>query len=511
MALLEMRNINKSFFGVPVLQNIDLTVEAGEIHALLGENGAGKSTLMNILGGVYTKDDGSIVFDGQVIDHMTIRKAEELGIAFVHQELNIINELRVYENLFLKRELTGFGGRLLKKEMIEETRQFFAGLGVEIEPTLYAAELDISKKQLLEIAIALHKNAKLIILDEPTSALNNEEIDSFFNLVRTAAHEGAAFIFISHKMPEIFALADRYTVLRDGELIISGAISDVTPQDLTKAMIGKSTQNTTFKGMEKDVEAEVVLEIKNLSGEGFKDINLSLRKGEVISITGLRGAGCSELLSAIFGLKEPTAGEIWVKGERLPTGDIKEAMRRGIGMVPADRKENAVIDNMCVLENSYVSEHCLTPRRQNIRTKRELARYRPLENKLNIKTNSEKAPIVSFSGGNQQKVILARWLNTEADILLLDNPTQGIDVGAKEEIYALVNDLAAEGKSILIHTLEIPEIKKMADSCVVFYHGGIAESLCHEDICEERVVELATQADFDNNKTETNEAGKENE
>lgn len=508
MTLLEMRNIDKSFYGVPVLKGVDLRVDSGEIHALLGENGAGKSTLMNILGGVYSKDNGDIIFEGHRIDEMTIQRASQLGIAFVHQELNIINELRVFENLFLKRELTGFGGRLLKSEMIDETRQFLASLGVDIEPTLYAEELDISKKQLLEIASALHKDAKLIILDEPTSALNNDEIDSFFDLVRAAAKEGAAFIFISHKMPEIFALADRYSVLRDGELIVSGEIDEANPQELAKAMIGKTATSTAFKKAVPDTEP--VLEIKNLSGEGFNDINLTLRKGEVISITGLRGAGCSELLSTIFGLKEPKSGEIWVKGEILPPGDIKEAMRRGIGMVPSDRKENAVIANMCVLENAYMSEHCLSFRNQPIRKKRELARYRPLETQLNIKADNEKAPITSFSGGNQQKVILARWLNTDADILLLDNPTQGIDVGAKEEIYTLINDLAEEGKSIIIHTLEIPEIKKMSDNCLVFYQGGIADTLCNDDICEARVVELATQADFDN-QTYINEAGTKND
>jgi|LFRM01.2.fsa_nt_gb ribose transport system ATP-binding protein len=494
MPLLEMTGINKSFYGVQVLFDVDLKLEAGEIHALLGENGAGKSTLMNILAGVYTKDSGQVIFDGQVLENLTIRQAKELGLAFVHQELNIINELRVYENLFLGKEEVGFGGALKKKEMIAKASDLFSSLGVDIDPTVYAGSLDMSQKQLLEIASALYADAKLIILDEPTTALNTDEINSFFELIRNAAQQGTAFVFISHKMPEIFALADHYSVLRDGHLIVSGKIEDTSPLELTNAMVGEMREVDNDETTKKI--GDVVLEVENLSGVGFNNVSFDVRQGEILCLTGLRGAGCSEVLCTIFGLLPVKDGSIKVKGELLNIDSIKEAMQKGIAMVPSNRKENAVISCMSSIENTCISEHSLSFRKQHINKKEEIKRYRPLEKKLNIKSECAHDPITSFSGGNQQKIILARWLNTDADILLLDNPTQGIDVGAKSEIYRLIKELAHEGKTIIINTLEIPEIQRIADRLAVFYQGQIVGMLTNEEINESRVMRLATQADY---------------
>lgn len=492
MELLKMEDICKSFYGVPVLDNVSLHIETGEIHALLGENGAGKSTLMNILAGVYTKDKGTVVFDGKKLSDGSIRNAEEAGIAFVHQELNVFNDLKVYENLFLNKELTSRTGRLKKKEMIEQTEALLKKLDVTINPIEIAARLDTGKKQLLEIAKALHSDAKLIILDEPTTALNNEEILKFFEIIRKLKQSGKSFVFISHKMPEIFMIADKYTVLRNSRFIHSGNIKDTTPEVITKYMVGESYINTEM--YEKRKLGEEVLALKNLSGKGFCGINFSMRQGEIVGFTGLQGAGCSEVLQAVFGVEKIDEGVISLHGKDITSNNIDKAMRNKVAMVASNRKENSIVPDMTLLENEYISEHTLHTKKQHIYKKRELKKYEEYKKLLNIKAESPDNFITSLSGGNQQKVILARWLNTKADILLFDNPTQGIDVGAKEEIYKLILDLSKEGKTIIINTLEIPEIQKIADRCIVFYHGSISVELERSEISEEKVMLYATNA-----------------
>lgn len=500
MDLLKMAGISKAFFGVKVVDDVNFEVKQGEVHALLGENGAGKSTLMNILGGIYTRDGGSIVFDGQELLCSNVKEAERAGIAFVHQELNTFNDLKVYENLFLGKELTNPIGTLKKKEMIAETRKLFQNLGVDIDPLEPAENLDTSKKQLLEIARTLYADAKLFILDEPTTALNNEEIQNFFDIINRLKDMGKAFIFISHKMPEIFEIADRYTVLRNGKFIETGWIKDTTPEQVTRAMVGDTYSGQSM--YESRDPGEVVLEMRGYSGQGFKDINLKVRQGEIIGITGLRGAGCSEVMQTIFGVLKPQSGQLLIHGEEIKSHTIQSAMKQKIAMVAANRKENSIIPDMTLLENMYISEHAIHYRKQHIFKKKEIRKYEELKQLLNIKANSCNDSITSLSGGNQQKVILGRWLNTQADILLFDNPTQGIDVGAKSEIYKLIVQLSREGKTIIVNTLEIPEIQKIADRCVIFYHGGIAASLERNEIDEERVMLYATNADYLNSRDE---------
>jgi len=498
MKLLEMQNIDKSFFGNQVLKSVSLVVEKGEVHALLGENGAGKSTLMNILAGVYTKDAGTVVFDEEELAGGSVIESEEKGIAFVHQELNILNDLKVYENLFLNKEITNKFGKLKKKDMILETKQLFDRLGIDIDPETSAGDLDTSKKQLLEIGKALHSNAKLIILDEPTTALSNNEIDRFFDMIDRLKKDGTSFIFISHKMPEIFRIADSYTVFRNGEKISTGKIADVTAEKVTSDMVGSSVKFTDTYHT-RDL-GEVVLELDGLTGEGYHDINLSLRKGEIIGFTGLQGSGCSEVLQSIFGVMNPTAGTLKFHGKEVKRNSIHEAMKDKVAMVAANRKENSLIPSLSILQNTYISEHTLSMNKPVINKKKETANYEDYKAKLNIKATSPSNLLASLSGGNQQKVIIARWLNTGADILLLDNPTQGIDVGAKDEIYKLIMELSQEGKSIIVNTLEIPEIQKIADRCFVFYHGGIAAELERMDIQEDIVMLHATNALFDQEK-----------
>ncbi|MGM9537941.1 MAG: sugar ABC transporter ATP-binding protein [Candidatus Onthomonas sp.] len=490
MELLNMNGICKSFGGVPVLKNVRLSVEKREVHALLGENGAGKSTLMNVLTGVYPREAGTIVFDGQSYDTMTIRASERIGIAFVHQELNLFNDLKVYENIFLTREYTTRLGSLDKKRMRREAAALFQELGVDIDPEELVSHLKTSQKQLLEIAKALFFQAKLLILDEPTTSLNNAEIAHLFEILNRLKENGTSFIFISHKMPEIFALADRYTVFRNGEYIAEGRIADTTPEQITELMVGHSAGRGGLYQVRE--LGETVLRVQGLTGEGFHDVNLELKKGQIIGLTGLQGSGSSELMQGIFGTVPVWGGTVEAFGKSVPANSIHKAMKSRIAMLANNRKENSVVPDLSLLENMYLAEHTLSAGKFHIRKAAEQKKFDRFRQLLNIKAQSSADGILSLSGGNQQKVFLARWLNTEAEILLLDNPTQGIDVGAKEEIYALILELAKAGKAVLINTLEIPEIQKVADFCTVFYDGTIVKTLGHDEIDEQTVMLYST-------------------
>lgn len=492
MNLLEMKQINKAFNGIPVLKNVELTVGKGEVHALLGENGAGKSTLMNVLTGVHMRDSGDVIFEGQKLEHITIKKTEELGIAFVHQELNLFNDMTVYENIFLGKEYTNRFGRCEKKKMIQKTEALFQELDVKIDPCEKVENLKTSEKQLLEISKALFFQAKLLILDEPTTSLNNEEIAHLFSIIRNLKKNGTSFIFISHKMPEIFEISDRYTVFRNGEFIATGEICGTTPEKVTKLMVGESYSAADV--YEDRPTGDIILKMVDFTGPGFEKINLEVKKGQIIGITGLQGAGSSELLQCMFGVTCASGGVLEVKGKPVSHHSIHSAMKAGIAMLAANRKENSVIKDMNILENMYLAEHTLSAKRFHIAVHAEQAKYDQYKKMLNIKAQSSRDSILSLSGGNQQKVFIARWLNTNADILLLDNPTQGIDVGAKAEIYKLILELAKQGKTILVNTLEIPEIQKIADYCAIFYEGKIVKILKHEEINEQTVMMYSTNA-----------------
>jgi ribose transport system ATP-binding protein len=498
MTILSMKNISKTFFGVTVLEKVNFEVEEGEVHALLGENGAGKSTLMNILGGVYTKDSGTVEVNGVTMENPSVSESEKAGVAFVHQELNLFNDLLVFENLFLGKEILYRTGTLNKKAMIARASLLFDDLGVSINPRALVADLETSQKQLLEIAKALDANAKLIILDEPTTALNTSEIEHLFSIVRRLKEKRISFIFISHKMPEIFTIADRYTVLRNGRFIRSGKIADTNPKEVTTSMVGREVSDRELYGERR--LGEVILELENCSGAGFRDISFKVRKGEIIGLTGLAGSGASNLMQAMFGIIPFYSGKFIISGKGTPNINIRAynihtAMKTAhIGMVPSNRKENSILPFMQLLENEYVSEHTLSAFKFHIFKQKEVGKYDAYKQLLNIKANTYKDPITSLSGGNQQKVILARLLNTNADIFLLDNPTQGIDVGAKSEVYKLILQLSEQGKTILVNTLEIPEIEKVADQCVVFYHGRIHAILDRNSIDETTVMLHATGA-----------------
>lgn len=492
MELLNMSGIYKAFSGVSVLSGVELHVNVGEIHALLGENGAGKSTLMNILSGSYAADAGTVTFDGADITGSSIKQIEDAGIAFVHQELNLFNDLLAYENIFLGAEETTPWGSLKKRDMANKAAELFERLGVDIDPYALVDDLKPSEKQLLEISRALFRNAKLLILDEPTASLNTDEVEHMFQIVRGLRDKGTSFIFISHKMPEIFDLCDTYTVLRNGKFIANGNIADTTPREVTNLLVGAALSDRD--AYEPRELGEEMLRVEHFSGEGFADVTFTARRGQIIGLTGLKGCGSSELMQGLFGIHHPSGGNVEVCGKKLHGGSIHEAMGAGIAMLPADRKENSVIPDMSLLENMYLSEHVLSARSFAINTKRENERFEKYGKLLNIKANSSADNINSLSGGNQQKVFLARWLNTDAQVLLLDNPTQGIDVGAKSEIYHLILDLARKGKTVIINTLEIPELREVADVCYVLYEGRVVKELAHDEINEQTVMLYSTNS-----------------
>lgn len=492
MELLNMSGIYKAFSGVSVLSGVELHVNVGEIHALLGENGAGKSTLMNILSGSYTADAGTVTFDGADITGSSIKQIEDAGIAFVHQELNLFNDLLAYENIFLGAEETTPWGSLKKRDMANKAAELFERLGVDIDPYALVDDLKPSEKQLLEISRALFRNAKLLILDEPTASLNTDEVEHMFQIVRGLRDKGTSFIFISHKMPEIFDLCDTYTVLRNGKFIANGNIADTTPREVTNLLVGAALSDRD--AYEPRELGEEMLRVEHFSGEGFADVTFTALRGQIIGLTGLKGCGSSELMQGLFGIHHPSGGNVEMCGKKLHGGSIHEAMGAGIAMLPADRKENSVIPDMSLLENMYLSEHVLSARSFAINTKRENERFEKYGKLLNIKANSSADNINSLSGGNQQKVFLARWLNTDAQVLLLDNPTQGIDVGAKSEIYHLILDLARKGKTVIINTLEIPELREVADVCYVLYEGRVVKELAHDEINEQTVMLYSTNS-----------------
>ena len=492
MTILEMNHVSKAFGGAKALSDIHLSVEEGEIHALMGENGAGKSTLMNILTGVLPADEGTITFLGKEYPSPTITQMEEAGIAFVHQELNVINDLSVSDNIFLCREIRNRLGLINQKEQLRRTRQLFEDLGVDMNPNAMVSELKTSEKQLLEICRALYADAKLLILDEPTTSLSNSEIDHLFGILRKLRDQGKSFIFISHKMPEIFAISDRYTVLRNGEFVASGDIRDITPHAVTSYMVG--AQYVDAEVYQSRKLGDVIMTLDHYSGEGFSDVSLEVRRGEIVAFTGLAGCGASELMQTMFGVLPATGGHFSVNGKELQ-GSIVRFMKNSVAMLPSNRKENSVVPDMSILENFYLAEHELSKgKKPFISMKEELGRYGEQKESLHIKAGDPSDSISSLSGGNQQKVFLGRWLNIGADLLLFDNPTQGVDVGAKEEIYKLILEFASEGKTVIINTLEIPEIQKVADRCVVFYEGRIVKIFQHSEVNEHDVMLYSTNA-----------------
>lgn len=490
---LEMQNITKEFGPVTALSDVSFSIGPGEIHGLLGENGAGKTTLMNILSGSFPPTSGKIIIDGKEITGMTPQKSVEMKIRFIHQELNLCNDLKVYENMYLREEIASKAGFIDNKAEIKRAQEVLDSMNVHIDAAAVVSELETAKKQLVEIAKALLFQSELIIMDEPTTALNNQEIENLFTIMRRLQAQGVSFIYISHKMPEIFGICDKYTVLRDGKFIETGLIKDINENKATELLIGKTFVNANLKEQQEPcMTNEVLLSVKNISGETFKDISFDLHRGEVLAITGLQGAGSGELATALFGATPVKVGSVETRTGKLNTRSILDVMRHGVAMIPCNRKERGILPDLSIRDNNSMSYFTLLHKKTLINNKEESDRFEKNRQKMEIKVGSEKDAITSLSGGNQQKVIVGRWLETNADILVMDNPTQGIDVGAKYAIYKLILELAAQGKAIVVFSTEFPEIYQISDKCLVMYKGRLSGVIERQEMTEAKIMALST-------------------
>lgn len=489
--IVKFNNISKHFGAIQALDKVSCEILDCEIHGLLGENGAGKSTLMNILGGVLRPDSGSIEIDGTEYPYLSPKKSSELGIRFIHQELNLVNDLKVFENLFLNTEITGYG--LLKKQkMIDLSYDVFKRMNVSIDPKTFVRDLDTLQKQLVEIAKSILFDCKLIIMDEPTTALTNKEISNLFSIMRDLKREGISCIYISHKMPELFEICDRYTILRDGKFIQDGYFKDINEELATNLLVGRSIVEDK-NIVRPQITNEIIYEAHNISCDGyFTDVSFSVKRGEIVAITGLFGDGRAELSEALFGARKLSSGKISLNGKNLNMSSIQNVMKSGIGMIPRNRKERSIIKDMSILNNLSVAHFTSKHKKFLINQKEEMERFSKNQKVTNIKVGHPNDLITSLSGGNQQKVIFGRWFELDSDVYILDNPTQGIDVGAKFEIYQLINKLAEQGKSIVVFSSEFPEIYKIAHRCIVMYKGEINTILPFDDFSEVKIMYYST-------------------
>lgn len=506
--ILDMRHITKDFSGVKALDDIAIKVRKGHVHALCGENGAGKSTLMKVLSGIYPYGtyNGEIYFDGTILKNRGIKDSEEKGISIIHQELNLVDELSIMENIFLGNFITK-NGIVDYYKMYQKTADILKELKMDVAPDTLVKELGIGHKQLVEIAKALSKKSKLIIFDEPTASLTEKETDILLNIIKELKEKGVTSIYISHKLEEVMKISDEITVIRDGKFIECRKTSECTKNDIVKAMVGREL--SSFYPEKNNKIGDVIFEIKNYnvfdnSGkQKVKDINLTLKKGEILGISGLIGSGRTELISSIFGTYEGyRKGECYFKGEKINIKSTKEALKMGISMVPEDRKKDGIIADMSVEKNMTLSNLDNYTKKLNYvdvyNEDKDVKKYIEI---LKIKTSGTDLEIKNLSGGNQQKVVLAKNLMVNPKIIILDEPTRGVDVGAKYEIYKNIVELAEQGISIIIVSSELPEILGISDRIVVMHEGEVKGEFINKNITQEMIMETAIGGDkneFDN-------------
>lgn len=471
--ILSMKGITKTFGGnVTALDHVDFDVRRGEVHALLGENGAGKSTLMKILNGVYTQDEGTVEIDGKKVVFRNTREAANGGVGIVFQELNLVPTLTAVENAFLGRLKTNKLGQVQWKELKKTFMDFMKSIEFDINPDVMVSELSIAEKQMVEIAKALLLESKILVMDEPTATLTTEEIRKLFDIINSLKEKGVTIVYISHRLEEIFEICDRVTVLRDGQYICTMDVKDVTKPVLIEKMVGRSME---VEFPPRDFCAgETVLEVKDLFTRNFlQDITFDLRKGEILGIAGLVGSGRTEIARAIFGADKIEKGTFMLNGKKVRIASTMEAKKQSIGLVPEDRKDEGLSTDFSVARNITITNLKKVSKGLFLNRKKELEESRRLSEELTVKTPSVNQLVGNLSGGNQQKVVLAKWLFNDADILILDEPTRGIDVGAKYEIYVLMNELIKQGKSIIMISSELPEIFALSDRILVMYEGRL--------------------------------------
>ena len=491
--ILEMKGIVKSFGPVKALKGVDLDLRAGEVHALMGENGAGKSTLMKVLTGIHDANEGTIHYNGKQVAYSKPKDAMEDGIVIVHQELNMMNHLTVAQNIFIGREEFRHNWLIDDGASIKKAKKLFDLLKLDINPTEKVGNLTVGKQQMVEIAKALSMDAKVIVFDEPTAALTESEINELFVIIDDLRAKGVGIIYISHRMDEIARITDRVTVMRDGEYVGTVNTKETTKDEIIAMMVGRTIYEDPKAASAVADDAPVVLEVKNLkAGSSVKDVSFQLRKGEILGFSGLMGAGRTEVARLLFGADKKESGTIFVNGKEVTINSPQDAIREGIGYLSEDRKRYGCIVDMTIANNTVMTnldkyiKGGLIDDAEIVKVSDEFVKQ------LRTKTPSSKQLVRNLSGGNQQKVVIAKWLEQNSDILIFDEPTRGIDVGAKSEIYTLMNDLVAQGKSIIMISSELTEILRMSDRIVVMCEGRKTGELDISQATQERILALAT-------------------
>ncbi len=493
--LVLMEGIEKSFPGVHALSQCQFELRAGEVHALVGENGAGKSTLMKVLTGIYKKDAGRIFYKGQEVDIPNPRAAQLLGLSIIHQELNLMPHLTVAQNIFIGREpRRGMPFILDETAINEQTERLFEMMRLKLDPRAKVADLTVAKQQMVEIAKALSFNAEVLIMDEPTAALTDTEIDELFRMIRDLREKGVGVVHISHRLEELKKISDRVTVMRDGRYVNTVQTGEVSVGQIISMMVGRTIYETAPE-IPENGHQEVVLEVKHLNrGNLIRDVNFKLKRGEVLGFSGLVGAGRTEVARAIFGADPYDSGEIYIKGKRVQIHSPQDAVQQGIGYLSEDRKRFGLTVGMDVETNIVLSAfNKFLGLLGWVNSPKIRATAEHYINALSIKTPSLQQKVKNLSGGNQQKVIVGKWLTADTEILIFDEPTRGIDVGAKSEIYKLLNDLAQQGKAIIMISSELPEILRMSHRIVVMCEGRVTGELSASEATQERIMEYATQ------------------
>lgn len=491
--ILEMKKIQKYFAGVHALNNVQFELKSGEVHALMGENGAGKSTLMKVLCGIYPRDGGTVELFGAPVNFSNIAESQHAGISIIHQELNMMNHLTVAQNIFIGREPLKNNLVIDDKQMVEDAKKLFEKIGVYIDPAVTLGTLTVGKQQMVEIAKAISHDSKLLILDEPTATLTQTEVDDLFKIMNDLRDKGIGMIYISHRMDEITRISDRVSVMRDGEYIGTLITKDTTKDEIVKMMVGRVIYGDSKEKSNVPDDAPVVLEVKHLNqGKSIKDVSFALRKGEILGFAGLMGAGRTEVARAIYGADTYNSGEIFVNGKQVNIKTPSEAVKNGICYLSEDRKRYGCLLIKSVAENTVLSSldnyihHGFIDDVQIEKDAKEV------NDRLKTKTPSMKQQIKNLSGGNQQKVIVAKWLVKDSEIFIFDEPTRGIDIGAKSEMYTLIEDLAQKGKSIIMISSELSEIQRLSDRVMVMCEGRVTATLDIEGASQEEIMKYAT-------------------
>ncbi|MDR2097976.1 MAG: sugar ABC transporter ATP-binding protein [Spirochaetaceae bacterium] len=491
--LVRAEGISKSFSGVPALKDVCFDLRPGEVHALLGENGAGKSTLMKIISGVYTRDSGELYIEGRETGDLTPLSAQRLGIGIIHQELNLCPHLSVAENIYLNREVSSFGITNSKKQN-REAQKYLDALELDVDPDTPVRELPVSKQQMVEICKTLSMNAKIIIMDEPTSALTDKEIEDLFNVIKMLKAENCGVIYISHRLEELSRIVDRVTILRDGRYIKTLDFADTNLEEIISYMVGRSL-NEKFPKIAVERGGKV-LEVKNLSsphGAGVKDVSFELYQGEIVAFAGLMGAGRTETARAVSGADRMSAGEIFLEGKKIAIKSIRDAIKEGIYCVPEDRKKDGLCVKMTLSENITLPSLELISKFGVISGAKETEKALKMKDTLKIKTPGIAQPVTTLSGGNQQKVVVGKWLMRKAKVVIFDEPTRGIDVASKIEIYNIINELKKQGIGVMFVSSELPEVLGMSDRILVMCNGRITANLETKTTNQEEILKYATR------------------